>query len=76
MKQAVFELNEFNGNTNIPLDPTDNRMDTKCVFDRILRNPLGGLEILPNSSFNNFSMEMRLKLVQSLGIDGAFILPV
>ena len=51
-------------------------MNTECVFDCVLRNPLGHSEILPNSSFNNFTNEMRLKLAQSLGIEGAFILPV
>ena len=75
-KGKIIKLNEFNDNTLIPLEPTDTRMDTECVFDRILRNPLGHSEILPNSSFNNFTIEMRLKLAQSLGIDGAFILPV
>ena len=75
-KGKIIKLNEFNDNTLIPLEPTDTRMDTECVFDRILRNPLGRSEILPNSSFNNFTIEMRLKLAQSLGIDGAFILPV
>ena len=75
-KGKIIKLNEFNDNTLIPLEPTDTRMDTECVFDRILRNPLGRSEILPNSSFNNFTIEMRLKLAQSLGIDDAFILPV
>ena len=75
-KRKVIKLNEFNDNTLIPLEPTDTRMDTECVFDRILRNPLGHSEILPNSSFNNFTIEMRLKLAQSLGIDGAFIQPL
>ena len=51
-------------------------MNIERVFDRILRNPLGHSEILPNSSFNNFTFEMKLKLAQSLGIDSAYILPV
>ena len=51
-------------------------MNIERVFDRILRNPLGHSEILPNSSSNNFTIEMKLKLAQSLGIDSAFILPV
>ena len=51
-------------------------MNIERVFDRILRNPLGHSEILPNSSFNNFTIEVRLKLAQSLRIDSAFILPV
>ena len=75
-KKKIIKLNEFNDNTLIPLEPTDTRMDTECVFDCVLRNPLGRSGILLNSSFNNFTIEMRLKLAQSLGIDGAFILPV
>ena len=75
-KRKITKLNEFNDNTFIPLEPTDTRMDTECVFDRILRKPLGHSEILHNSTFNNFTIEMRLKLAQSLGIDSAFILLV
>ena len=75
-KGKIIKLNEFNDNTLIPLEPTDTRMDTECVFNCVLRNPLGRSEILLNYSFNNFTIEMRLKLAQSLGIDGAFILPV
>ena len=75
-KGTIIKLNEFNDNTLISLEPTYTRMDTECVFDFVFRNPLGRSEILPNSSFNNFTIEMRLKLAQSLGIDGAFILPV
>ena len=75
-KGKIIKLNEFNDNTLIPLEQTNTRMDTECVFDCVLHNPLGRPEIHPNSSFNNFTIEMRLKLAQSLGIDGAFILPV
>ena len=75
-KGKIIKLNEFNDNTVIPLEPTDTRTNTECVFDRILRNPLGHSKIPPNSSFNNFTNEMYLKLAQSLGIDSAFILPV
>ena len=75
-KGKIIKLNELNDNALIPLEPTDTQMDSECVFDCVLRNPLGRSEILPNSSFNNFTIEMRLKLAQSLGIDGAFILPV
>ena len=75
-KWKIIKLNEFNDNTLIPLEPTDTRMDTECVFDCVLRNPFGRSEILPNSSFNNFTIEMRLKFAESLRIDGTFILPV
>ena len=75
-KWKIIKLNKFNDNTLIPLEPTETRMDTECVFDCALRNPLGHSEILPNSSFNNFTIRMRLKLAQSFGIDCAFILPV
>ena len=73
-KGKIIKLNEFNDNTLYPLEPTDTRMDIECVFDGILRNPFGSSEILPNSSFNNFTIEMKWKLAKSLGIDGAFIL--
>ena len=48
-KGKIIKLNEFNDNTLIPLQPTDTRIETECVFDRILRNPLGRSKILPNS---------------------------
>ena len=75
-KGKIIKLNKFNDNTFIPLEPTDTPMDTECAFDCVLINPLGHSEILSNSSYNNFTIEMKLKLAQSLGIDGAFILPV
>ena len=39
-KGKISKLNEFNENTLVPLEPTDTRMDTECVIDRILRIPL------------------------------------
>ena len=75
-KGKVIKLNVFNDNTPIPLEAIETRMDTKCVFDCILRNPLDHSEIVPNFSLNNFTIEMRYKLAQSLGIDGLIILPV
>ena len=50
-------------------------MDTECVFDCIFRNPLDHSEIVPNSSLDNFTFEMRCKLAQILVI-GLIILPV
>lgn len=69
-KGKIIRLNEFNDNTLIPLKLTDTPMDTETLFDYIYHNLLGHSEILPNSSFNNFTIEIRLKLSQSLGING------
>ena len=46
--REIFEPHfqiEFNDNTIIPLEPTDTRMDTECVFDCIHRNPLSHSKI-------------------------------
>ena len=64
-KGKVIKLNEFNDNTLIPLESIETRMDTECVFDCMLRNPLDHSEIVPNYSLNNFSIEMRCKLAES-----------
>ena len=61
----IIKLNEFIDNTPISLEPTDTRMDTESVFDCVLRNPLGHSIVLPNSSFNNVTIEIRLKLAQN-----------
>ena len=74
-KGKVMKLNEFSDNTLIQLESKETRMDTECIFDCILRNPLDS-EIVPNSSLNNFTIGMRCKLAQSFAIDGLIILPV
>lgn len=51
-------------------------MDIQCVPDCIIRHPLHYSKILRNSSYSNFTIEMRLKLAQSLGIGLGVILPV
>ena len=48
-------------------------MDAECVFDGILRDPQDFSQFLLNSSFNNFTIEMRQRLAQSIGIDRVFI---
>ena len=51
-------------------------MDTECVFEGILRHPLDISQLIPNSSFNNLTVEMRQSLAQSIGIKSVVILPV
>ena len=50
------------------LESSDTRMDAECIFDRIIRNPPDHSRIVPDSTFNKFTFEMRMKLAKSLGI--------
>ena len=50
-------------------------MDAECVFDGILRDPQDFSQFLLNSSFNNFTIEMRQRLAHIIGIDSVFIQP-
>ena len=72
-KSKVIKLNEFNDNTLIPLESIHVPMDAECVFDGILRDPQDFSQFLLNSSFNNFTIEMRQRLAHSIGIDSVFI---
>ena len=74
-KSKVIKLNEFNNNTLIPLESIHVPMDAECVFDGILRDPQDFSQFLLNSSFNNFTIEMRQRLAHSIGIDSVFIQP-